>query len=211
MDDIPMKLKDLPPILPLYEANGVILLPRAQLPLLLHGKKEKALVECAFQEGHRLIGIIQANPDGGHFQKGCVGRILNFQDGIQVYITLGGLCRFQIEEILEGETVKKAKVSYQGYERDLEDSHSDPFVDRPRLLNLLKDYLEDQEIMANWEEINHASDDLIISSLSIACPFQPNEKQALLEISSLSERCEMMIALMEMTSPQLKGRRLMLH
>ena len=43
--------------------------------------QEKALVECAFQEGHRLIGIIQSNPDGGYFQKGCVGRINNFQDG----------------------------------------------------------------------------------------------------------------------------------
>ena len=206
-----MKFKDLPSILPLYEANGIILLPRAQIPLMLQGKQEKALVECAFQEGHRLIGIIQANPDGGYFQKGCVGRITNFQDGAQVYITLGGLCRFKMEEVLEDEPVKKAKVSYEGYENDLEDSPSDPFVDRSRLLNLLKDYLEDQDILANWEEINHASDDLIISSLSMACPFQPIEKQALLEISSLSERCDMMIALMEMASPHLKGRRLVLH
>jgi len=206
-----MKLQDLPPILPLYEANGIILLPRAQLPLILLGKDEKELVECAFREGHRFIGVIQAKPEGGHFQKGCVGRILSFQDGLQVFITLGGLCRFKIEEILEGETVKKAKVNYQGYEKDLEDSPSDPFVDRSRLLNLLKEYLEDQEILANWDEINHASDDLIISSLSIACPFQPIEKQALLEMSSLSERCDMMIALMEMASPHLKGRRPMLH
>jgi len=206
-----MELKDLPSILPLYEANGIILLPRAHIPLMLQGKHEKALVESAFQEGHRLIGVIQANPDGGYFQKGCVGRIINFQDGAQVYITLGGLCRFKIEETLEGESFKKARVSYEEYESDLEDSPSDPFVDRSRLLNLLKDYLEDQDIMANWEEINHASDDLIISSLSIACPFQPVEKQALLEISSLSERCDMMIALMEMASPHLKGRRPMLH
>ena len=206
-----MKLQDLSVTLPLYAAKGTILLPRAQLPLMLEGKEEKALVEYSFQKGHRLIGVIQANPEGGHFQKGCVGRIINYQDGLQIYITLGGLCRFQIEKILEEEPIKKAKVSYQGYESDLEDSHSDPFVDRPRLLNLLKDYLDDQDIMANWEEIDHASDDLIISSLSMACPFKPIEKQALLEISSLSERCDMMIALMEMASPHLKGRRQALH
>ena len=69
----------------------------------------------------------------------------------------------------------------------------------------------DQNITANWEEIDHASDDLIISSLSMACPFKPVEKQALLEISSLSERCDMMIALMEMASPHLRGLRPMLH
>jgi len=206
-----MKFQNLPSILPLYAANGIILLPRAQLPLMLQGRNEKAIIECALRDGHRLVGVIQANPEGGHFQKGCVGRIINFQDGAQVFVILGGLCRFEIEEVLEEEPLKKARVSYQGFEGDLDDSHADPFVDRPRLLNLLKDYLEDQDIMANWDEIDHASNDLIISSLSMACPFKPIEKQALLEISSLSERCDMMIALMEMASPHLKGRRPMIH
>ena len=205
-----MKFQDLPQVLPLYAANGTILLPRAQLPLLLQ-ESEKPLVEDAFQTGHRLIGMVQSNPEGGFFQKGCVGRIINFQDGVPLFITLAGLCRFKIEEILEEGAVKKARVTYTGYENDLEDSFSDPFVDRSRLLNLLKEYLEDQEITANWEEIDHPSDDLIISSLSMACPFKPIEKQALLEISSLSERCDMMIALMEMASPHLKGENPMLH
>lgn len=206
-----MKFQNLPSVLPLYAANNLILLPRAQLPLLLQGRNEKAIIECALQDGHRLVGVIQANPEGGHFQKGCVGRILNFQDGAQVFVILGGLCRFKIEEVLEEEPLKKARVSYQGYEDDLDDSPTDPFVDRPRLLNLLKEYLEGQDIMANWDEIDHASNDLIISSLSMACPFKPIEKQALLEISSLSERCDMMIALMEMASPHLKGGRPMIH
>lgn len=205
-----MKIQDLPKILPLYAANGTILLPRAQLPLLLQ-ESEKPLVESAFQAGHRLIGMIQSNPEGGFFEKGCVGKIINFQDGIPLFITLAGLCRFKIEKIIDEEPVKTARVTYKGYEKDLDDSFSDPFVDRSRLLNLLRDYLEDQEIMANWEEIDHASDDLIISSLSMACPFKPIEKQALLEISSLSERCDMMIALMEMASPHLKGENPMLH
>lgn len=206
-----MKLQDLPSILPLYAANGTILLPRTQLPLLLQGSEEKAIIECAFQNGHRLIGVIQENPEGGHFEKGCVGRIINFQEGVRVFVMLGGLCRFRIEEILKEEPIKMAKVNYQGYESDLEDTHADPFVNRPRLLNLLKEYLEDQDILANWEEIDHASDDLIISSLSMACPFKPIEKQALLGISSLSERCDMMIALMEMAAPQLNGQSLVLH
>lgn len=206
-----MNRQELPPILPLYAADGTILLPRAQLPLILQRRDERAVLEYAFSEGHRLIGVIQANPEGGHFQKGCVGRIINFQDGPQIYLTLGGLCRFTIEELLEEDTIKKAKVCYQGYEKDLEDMRPDPFVDRPRLLTLLKDYLDDQDIMANWDEIDHASDDLILNSLSMACPFKPIEKQALLEISSLSERCDMMIALMEMASPHKKGQPFMLH
>jgi Lon protease-like protein len=206
-----MKHQQLPSILPLYAADGTILLPRSQLPIMLQKKEEKAVLECALSAGHRLIGVIQANPEGGHFQKGCVGRILNFQDGPQIYLTLGGLCRFKIEEILKEKTVKKARVCYQNYEKDLENIISDPFVNRPRLLTLLKDYLEDQDIMANWDEIDHASDDLILNSLSMACPFKPIEKQALLEMSSLSERCDMMIALMEMASPHTNGKSSMFH
>lgn len=206
-----MLLKDLPNILGLYEAEGLILLPHAQLPLIFQSSAEKALVSEAFQNSHRLIGVIQANPEGGHFQKGCVGRIVNYQDGPQTFIVLEGLCRFKIEKTLDEEPLKRAKVTYAGYEKDLDDISHDPFVDRPRLLNLLKDYLETQEISANWEEINQASDDLILSSLSMACPFKPVEKQALLETSSLAERCDIMIALIEMAAPHMKGQRPLLH
>lgn len=206
-----MKLEEFPSILPLYATDGTILLPRSQLPLILQKQEEKALFECAFAEGHRFIGVIQTNPEGGWFQKGCVGRIINFQDGPQVYLTLGGLCRFKILETFKEEAVTKAHVSYQGYEKDLGDILPDPFVDRSRLLTLLKDYLDNQDIMANWEEIDHASDDLILNSLSMACPFKPIEKQALLELSSLSERCDMVIALMERASPHLKGQPTILH
>jgi len=205
-----MKHQELPSILPLYAADGTILLPRTQLPIFLKRKEEKAILGHAFSEGHRLIAVAQSNPEGGYFQKGCVGRILNFQDGPQIYLTLGGMCRFKIEEVIK-DSIKKVRVDYQGYESDLEDITPDPFVDRPRLLTLLKDYLEDQDIIANWDEIDHASDDLILNSLSMACPFKPIEKQALLEISSLSERCDMMIALMEMASSRLKGNPLRLH
>jgi len=202
---------ELPSILPLYEADSTILLPRAQLPIILQRQEDQAILEYAFSEGHRLVGVIQANPEGGHFQKGCVGRIINFQDGPQIYLTLGGLCRFKITELLQDDFINKARVCYEEYEKDLEDMIVDPFVDRSRLLTLLKDYLEEQDIMANWEEINHASDDLILNSLSMACPFKPIEKQALLEISSLSERCDMMIALMEMARPRIKGKPVLLH
>ena len=105
-----MKRQELPSILPLYAAGGTILLPRAQLPITLQRTEEKAIIEYAFSAGHRLVGVIQANPEGGHFQKGCVGRIINFQDGPQMYLTLGGICRFTISEIIQEGNITKAKV-----------------------------------------------------------------------------------------------------
>ena len=206
-----MKLQDLPPILPVYAEMGTILLPRAQLPLVLEGKEQKDLVEYALQDRHRLIGVIQPTPHGGHFQMGCVGRIIRFQEGEQFFIILSGLCRFKIKEVLEEDPIKKILVTYQGYEKDLETFSLDPFVNRPQLLSHLKGYLETQDIHANWDEIEHASNELIISSLTMTCPFEPIEKQALLETTSLSERCDMMIALMEMANPHLKTRSSILH
>jgi len=206
-----MRYSELPSILPLYATDGTILLPRAQLPIVLQREEEKSVVDSAFSEKHRLVAVIQANPEGGHFYKGCVGKIIHFQDGAHFYLTLGGLCRFTVDEIFKEGTVKKARVCYKGYEEDLGTMRPDPFVDRPRLLTLLKDYLDDQDIAANWDEIDHASDDLILNSLSMACPFDPVEKQALLEMSSLSERCDLVMALMEKSSPHLKRQPFILH
>ena|SRR3990167_1226710 len=205
-----MTFKDLPKLLPLYAAQGTILLPRAQLPLLVEREEDKVTIDYALQEGRRFLGVLQENPSGGHFQKGCVGRITNFQEGPRFFIMVEGICRFTIERVIE-EAIFKAQVNYLGYEKDLESSTSDPLVNRPRLLGLLRDYLQDQEIAANWEEIDHASDDTILNSLTMACPFAPLEKQALLETPSLSERCDIIIALMEMGHFPFQGPRPVLH
>ena len=205
-----MQLKDLPKVLPLYAVPGVILLPRTQLPLMIQGFEDEAIVDYALQEGRRFLGVVQENPGGGHFQKGCVGRIINFREGPRVFILLEGLCRFNVDTVAEG-LITKASVNYEGYEKDLEICSPDPFVNRPHLLKLLKEYLHDQDIAANWDEIDHASDDLILNSLTMACPFGPLEKQALLESSTLSERCDMMIALMEMAHAPFQGDGPVLH
>ncbi len=205
-----MNVEDLPDILPLYKAAGTILLPRAQLPLIMTDRAGRTALDAALAERHRLLGIVQTHPDGGHFQKGCVGRIISFQEESRPFVLLQGLCRFHIHEIATTSPLK-ARVTYTGYEADLEDSSADPFMDRPRLLDRLKAYLSDQDIAANWDEIDHASDDLILNSLTMACPFEPIEKQALLETDSLSERCDMMIALMEMSHPYFPRQGPVLH
>lgn len=206
-----MKFQDLPSVLPIHMVDSTILLPRAQLPLFLQEGEGGEAIDVALREGHRLIGLVQTNPEGGYFQTGCAGKIISFQEGLALFILLGGICRFDIIKMIEKGPVKKAKVDYKNYEMDLEDGLFDPFVDRSRLLGVLKSYLDNQEIAANWEEISRASSDLLISSLSMAFPFKPLEKQALLESASLSDRCDIMLALMEMSVPSLKGERPVLH
>ena len=77
---------DLPEIIPVFPLPGALLLPRGQMPLNIFEPRYLAMVDDAFRDGHRLIGMIQ--PDVTHsqneerpvlFQVGCVGRIDHVQ------------------------------------------------------------------------------------------------------------------------------------
>ena len=51
---------------------------------------------------------------------------------------------------------------------------------------------------ANWEAIRGLPDDALITTLTMACPFEPVEKQALLEARSDSDRAETLLTLLQM-------------
>jgi Lon protease-like protein len=48
--------------------------------------------------------------------------------------------------------------------------------------------------------VQQTSDERLVSSLAMGCPFEPNEKQALLEAPDLTRRTEILTALMEMSA-----------
>ena len=66
-------------------------------------------------------------------------------------------------------------------------------LDRPRLLAALRTYLKLQKLSADWESIEGAPDERLITSLAMICPFSCREKQALLESPCLSERARVLI------------------
>ena len=61
----------------------------------------------------------------------------------------------------------------------------------------LKRFFEHQELSTDWETMQGADDELLINSLSMLCPFEPGDKQALLEAPSLSTRRETLTTLIE--------------
>ena len=71
-------------------------------------------------------------------------------------------------------------------------------LDRNRLSAALGAYFNLHEISADWEAIDETPDERLVTSLSMICPFDPTEKQALLEAPTLADRAEMMISLVEM-------------
>jgi Lon protease-like protein len=64
-------------------------------------------------------------------------------------------------------------------------------------MDLLERYFAAMSLSTDWDSMKDAEDELLINSLSMLCPFDPEEKQALLEAPSLSTRRETLVTLIE--------------
>ncbi|MEM9395144.1 MAG: LON peptidase substrate-binding domain-containing protein [Pseudomonadota bacterium] len=196
---------DLPGTIPVFPLPGALLLPRARLPLHIFEPRYLAMLDDALKTSHRLIGMVQPRDVPGSADRrlhaiGCAGRLTAFsetEDG-RYMITLSGVSRYRITREVAGFTpYLKADVDWEGFDRDQGSTEKDPGFDRERFLALLKRYFEAQEMRTDWDSLNEAEDELLINSLSMLCPFEPEDKQALLEAPSLSTRRETLVTLIE--------------
>ena len=64
-------------------------------------------------------------------------------------------------------------------------------------MKILSRYFNAAQLSSDWSSLKEADEELLINSLSMLCPFDPEEKQALLEAPSLEYRRETLITLME--------------
>jgi uncharacterized protein len=55
-----------------------------------------------------------------------------------------------------------------------------------------------KNIACDWQAAEAASSQALITSLAMSCPFEPEEKQALLESADLPARGRLLISLFEM-------------
>ncbi len=199
-----INIADLPETIPLFPLPGALLLPRAQLPLHIFEPRYLAMIEDVMKTPSRLIGMVQ--PYGSPTQTGqlhsigCAGRMTSFsetEDG-RYMITLSGVSRFRIVQEVEGFTpYRRSDVRWTGFERDLGGPERDASFDRPAFMETLKRFFEDQELKTDWGSLEDAEEELLINSLSMLCPFEPEDRQALLEAPSLTTRRETLTTLME--------------
>ena len=191
-------LSDLPLAIPVFPLPGALLLPRAKLPLHIFEPRYLAMIEDVMKTPERLLGMIQPNGGRGLHRIGCAGRLTAFsetEDG-RYMITLTGISRFRVADEVEGFTpYRKFNVSWDGFERDLGPVERDPDMDRGVLLALLERFFEDKGLSTDWDGIRDAEDELLINSLSMLCPFEPEDRQALLEAPELAQRRETLITL----------------
>jgi uncharacterized protein len=202
---------DLPQRIPVFPLRGAILLPRATLPLNVFEPRYLKMMDDAMSTS-RVIGMIQ--PEGGEADEespigrtaplrriGCVGRITGYQeleDG-RMMITLTGIARLTVrDEVPLEKPYRVCTVAYDDYLTDFVAGAGEEDVDRQGFLKALKTYLEARNLKADWSAVSKSSNETLINSLAIVSPYGPEEKQALLEATTLKARAEMLVALAEM-------------
>ncbi len=200
------RLQDLPDSIPIFALPGALLLPRSRLPLNIFEPRYLAMVDDALKTDHRLIGMVQplANTPVNAVARlqriGCAGRLTRLieTDDNRYLITLTGIVRFRVtSEELGFRPYGTGTVNWTSFERDLGTSEADGEFDRPRFMSVLERYFQSAKLAPDWESLKQADEELLINSLSMLCPFAPEEKQALLEAPSLLNRRETLMALME--------------
>lgn len=194
--------------LPIFPLAGVLLLPRGRLPLNIFEPRYLAMTRDALA-GDRLIGMVQPSdpnqPASGNppvYPTGCAGRITSFSetDDGRYLITLTGLCRFRVrDELPLVSDYRRVVPQWDEFAGDLRNPR-EPGFDRERLIHGLRAYFDRHQIKAEWEAINSVPGDRLVTSIAMVCPFDPSEKQALLEARDLDERAKLLTAIVEMAA-----------
>jgi len=202
-------VSDLPKQLPLFPLTGALLLPGGVLPLNIFEPRYLNLVSDALGQG-RLMGMVQPvelDPDDRESPEGqvpvhatgCLGRITAFSetpDG-RFMITLNGVSRFRVgAELPMVGGYRRFDVDYRDYAGDRHDT--EPEIDRESFLAAVRRYFDFSSISTDWKAIEKSDNATLITSLSMMCPFDAREKQALLECASMADRGELLTQLMQM-------------
>ncbi|WP_458094194.1 LON peptidase substrate-binding domain-containing protein [Roseomonas sp. WA12] len=207
----PAGIAALPSEIGIFPLTGALLLPGGRLPLNVFEPRYLALVEASLGQG-RSFGMIQPDPAApesssgpGLYRIGCLGRLSSFaeaEDG-RFLITLIGTIRFRVAEELPGrDGYRRIRPDYAPFAADLNRAAPGqlPSLDRPTLLDALRTYFRAKGIEANWEAIDRLDDQALITTLAMLCPFEPAEKQALLEAEDHVARGAMLTAMLQMDS-----------
>lgn len=203
---------ELPQALPVFPLEGVILLPRARLPLNIFEPRYLAMVEHALGTPERLIVMAQPCDPAmdvrpGHttppslYRTGCAGRIMSFMetDDGRYLISLEGVSRVVLKDEPATDTPYRIfETDFAPFEKDLADDARESEMNRDGLVQAVRNFVTRHNLSMDWDALNKTGGEALVNSLSLIAPFGPREKQALLEAASVVERTETLIALTEM-------------
>jgi uncharacterized protein len=205
---------DLPEVLSVFPLPGALLLPRGQMPLNIFEPRYLAMVDDSLRDGHRLIGMIQ--PDTAHpgppdrpnlYRVGCAGRITQLAEtgDARYLIQLTGVARFQLVEELQVATAyRQCHVDFMPFTDDFIARRGEERVDRKAVLEALTAFLKANDLKADWDGIEKAPNEALVNALAMMSPYDPAEKQAMLEAPDLKTRAEILVAVTEIALAKMR-------
>src|SRR5260370_6439373 len=167
----------------MFPTHGPFLRPTGRRPRIISETRYRALVDAAFRDGHRLIGMIQ--PDVSHtqdetrprlFRVGCAGRITQLaESGDGRYILeLTGIARFKVlEEMTVLTAYRQCKVDFFPFIDDFSARKGEEAVDREALLTVLTDFLKANNLKVDWEGVESAPNEAPVNALAMMSPYGP--------------------------------------
>ena len=199
VDDFEKEI-NLPNIIPIFPLVGVVMFPDTYLPLNIFETRYLKMVDNAISNKNRLIGMIQpknlnkSDEKSAFYRVGCAGKIIKFEetDDNRYLITLKGLSRFNlISEKTNEKDYKEANISWENFSKDLIiNAKSSDFS---TLKKTLKKYFKLKNIRANTDAIDTFNDYNFVDQITMICPLANNEKQLLLETTSISKREKLLV------------------
>ena len=105
---------------------------------------------------------------------------------------------FQATNVLKGISgYLTAEIDWKNYKSDL--SIDESLIDRKKLSTTLRRYFDAKGFQVDWSQLESCSDERLVCTLCMICPFETAEKQALLEVKDLSARADLLITILEMS------------
>jgi uncharacterized protein len=202
-----------PPVeLPIFPLTGSLLLPGNWLPLNIFESRYRNMVEDAMA-GEGWIGMIQPlvpqqdnwpalEPPSQNpplYSVGCAGHIASCEpqaDG-RFHILLKGASRFRVRvELPLRRGYRRVAADYADFAADLNEAEA--VIDPAPLLRAVQRFGQAQGLSFDLDVLAALPGIALLNGLAVALPFQPGEKQALLEASGPQQRLEMLLVLMGM-------------
>ena len=182
----------------IFPLPGALLFPGLALPLHIFEPRYKAMVKDALARDRR-IGMIQPQkPVEGAplYSVGCLGKIGEVEalDDGGFNLVLEGLSRFRV--LRELDVVTPFRQIEAELLTDDDDAALAP-VERASFERESRRFADAQGYAVDWDSVARLDDQSLINGVSQIAPFDSAAKQALLEVNTLAERCELLVQLMQ--------------
>ena len=196
--------ESLPNAIPIFPLAGAVVMPGVQLPLNIFEPRYLNMVQDALANDH-IIGMIQPVRDTAeeavHLQRvGSAGRITSYSESNDGRITmvLTGVCRFGVyEEIDKFKGYRRVIADWARFAGDY-DEEDVQLTNREGFFEILHNYIGVRRLEISLDDLGKLTDGPLINLLCTHLPFEPEEKQMLIETIGLDERAELMRGLMNL-------------